>query len=183
MDSDGEEYGEFEDLQTGEVFGPRGGGRNGGDSDSDEGDDSEAESDDNDLIDAQLREVNAAKKAKSALAKIQSAENGEVGFMFIVLWTSSNCSLYDHSDILLSLGLGKENRRPRQWRRGRRAEGAGSSRRGRAAPPGRAAGPKPDGVRRGGGAGAATSRRFAPRTLCSPGAEGGAGRVLCGLQT
>lgn len=54
-DSDGE-FGEFEDLQTGEVFGRH-------------DDSSDVESIENDGIDEQLRAINAQKKAKSILSK------------------------------------------------------------------------------------------------------------------
>ena len=56
LDSDGEGYGEFEDLQTGEVFGGPGAATSDSDDDSDSG--SEALSDDNNNIDEQLRALN-----------------------------------------------------------------------------------------------------------------------------
>ena len=68
VDSDGEEFGEFEDLQTGEVYGRQRGGSGASDSDSD------AESDDNDKIDEQLRAINAEKKAKSMLSRLNKDE-------------------------------------------------------------------------------------------------------------
>lgn len=69
-------FGDFEDLQTGEIFstGKKGPLRNKQDSDEEGSNDDEAEagyssddSEDNDAIDAQLRQMNAAKKAASRL--------------------------------------------------------------------------------------------------------------------
>lgn len=70
-----EAYGEFEDLQTGEVFGSaRSAGGTRGRDHLEESEDSDAESEDNDEIDAKLRALNAEKKAKSYISKAQKED-------------------------------------------------------------------------------------------------------------
>jgi ribosome biogenesis protein BMS1 len=88
MDSDEEVYGDFEDLQTGEKFGPRPAGEDSDEDDSDsddDDDDMEGGSDGNESdvermnrdIDEQLRDINAAKKAESRMRK--DKEGGDAG--------------------------------------------------------------------------------------------------------